>query len=121
MIAVRCTVRGCGATIPAVAAANRRAARDSGVSVLRGPCGHSFDIARSGYISLLQPQDRRSLEAGDSRETAAARRELLDSGFGDALRLLRPEPQLHGGIAVLFAAKHIQHIARPQPDYGTRS
>lgn len=43
-------------------------------------------MARSGYVSLLQPQDRRSLDAGDSRETAAARRELLDSGFGNALR-----------------------------------
>lgn len=47
--------------------------------------GHSFDVARSGYLSLLQPQDRRSLAAGDSRETAQARRELLDSGFGAAL------------------------------------
>ena len=48
--------------------------------------GHSFDIARSGYVSLLQPQDRRSLEAGDPRETVDARRALLDLGFGAALR-----------------------------------
>ncbi|MFM7296933.1 MAG: putative RNA methyltransferase, partial [Planctomycetota bacterium] len=41
--------------------------------------GHSFDIARSGYLSLLQPQDRRSLEAGDARETVDARRALLDA------------------------------------------
>jgi 23S rRNA (guanine745-N1)-methyltransferase len=47
--------------------------------------GHSFDVARSGYISLLQPQDRRSLEAGDSRATALSRRELLDEGFGAVL------------------------------------
>lgn len=47
--------------------------------------GHSFDVARSGYVSLLQPQDRRSLAAGDSRETAQARRELLDFGFGAVL------------------------------------
>lgn len=47
--------------------------------------GHSFDVARSGYLSLLQPQDRRSLEAGDPRETVDARRALLDGGFGDAL------------------------------------
>jgi len=48
--------------------------------------GHSFDIARSGYLSLLQPQDRRSLEAGDARETVDARRALLDADFGAALR-----------------------------------
>ncbi len=49
--------------------------------------GHSFDVARSGYLSLLQPHDRRSLEAGDSRETVDARRALLDAGFGAALRV----------------------------------
>ena len=48
--------------------------------------GHTFDIARSGYLNLIQPQDRRSLNAGDGRETVAARRALLDSGFGTALR-----------------------------------
>ena len=42
-------------------------------------------MARSGYINLIQPQDRRSLEAGDSRETVDARRALLDAGFGAAL------------------------------------
>jgi 23S rRNA (guanine745-N1)-methyltransferase len=35
--------------------------------------GHSFDIARSGYLNLLQPQDRRSANPGDSREAVAAR------------------------------------------------
>lgn len=38
--------------------------------------GHSFDIARSGYINLLQPQDKRSKEPGDSAEAAAARGRL---------------------------------------------
>jgi 23S rRNA (guanine745-N1)-methyltransferase len=85
MIQVRCTVRGCGATIPAVAAADRRAAAGAGVPVLRGPCGHSFDIARSGYINLLQPQDKRSRDPGDAAEAIAARRRLLDAGAGAAL------------------------------------
>jgi len=48
--------------------------------------GHAFDLARSGYLNLIQPQDRRSLQAGDSRATVAARRSLLDRGFGAALR-----------------------------------
>ncbi len=42
--------------------------------------GHSFDLARSGYINLLQPQDRRSSEPGDSAAAVAARRRLHDRG-----------------------------------------
>jgi len=85
MLAVCCTVRGCGAAIPAFAAAARRAAGGAGNSVLRGPCGHSFDIARSGYVNLLQPQDSRSRDPGDAAGTIAARRRLLDAGTGTAL------------------------------------
>jgi 23S rRNA (guanine745-N1)-methyltransferase len=44
------------------------------------PAGHSFDIARSGYINLLQPQDRRSKNPGDTPEAVAARRRLHDRG-----------------------------------------
>ena len=42
--------------------------------------GHSFDIARSGYINLLQPQERRSKRPGDTAEAVAARRRLHDAG-----------------------------------------
>ncbi len=42
--------------------------------------GHSFDVARSGYINLLQPQDRRSNQPGDTPEAVAARRRLHDRG-----------------------------------------
>src|SRR6266581_4620206 len=42
------------------------------------PRGHSFDIARSGYINLLQPQDRRAKSPGDSAEVVAARRRFLE-------------------------------------------
>lgn len=44
------------------------------------PRGHSFDVARSGYINLLQPQDRRSKRPGDTPEAVAARRRLHDRG-----------------------------------------
>jgi 23S rRNA (guanine745-N1)-methyltransferase len=47
--------------------------------------GHSFDIARSGYISLLQPQDRRSIQAGDSKSAIEARAALERAGIGRAL------------------------------------
>ncbi len=85
MLSVRCTVRGCGATIPAVAASRRTEAGGGRATALRGPCGHSFDIARSGYINLLQPQDRRSRQPGDTAEAVAARRRLRAAGAGDAL------------------------------------
>jgi 23S rRNA (guanine745-N1)-methyltransferase len=42
--------------------------------------GHSFDVARSGYINLLQPQDRRSKNPGDTVAAVAARRRLHDRG-----------------------------------------
>jgi 23S rRNA (guanine745-N1)-methyltransferase len=44
------------------------------------PRGHSFDIARSGYINLLQPQDRRAKHPGDAADAVAARRRLHDRG-----------------------------------------
>ncbi|MGA3241455.1 MAG: putative RNA methyltransferase [Bryobacteraceae bacterium] len=44
------------------------------------PRGHSFDIARSGYINLLQPQERRSKHPGDTVAAVAARRRLHDRG-----------------------------------------
>ena len=44
------------------------------------PRGHSFDVARSGYINLLQPQERRSKKPGDTVAAVAARRRLHDRG-----------------------------------------
>jgi 23S rRNA (guanine745-N1)-methyltransferase len=42
--------------------------------------GHSFDVARSGYINLLQPQERRSKEPGDTVAAVKSRRRLHDRG-----------------------------------------
>jgi 23S rRNA (guanine745-N1)-methyltransferase len=42
--------------------------------------GHSFDLARRGYLNLLQPQERRSKEPGDTAAAVAARRRLHDIG-----------------------------------------
>jgi 23S rRNA (guanine745-N1)-methyltransferase len=49
--------------------------------------GHSFDVARSGYINLLGPQERRSRKPGDTAAAAAGRRRLHDRGVTE--RLLR--------------------------------
>ncbi len=42
--------------------------------------GHSFDVARSGYVNLLQPQDKKSKHPGDSADAVAARRRLHARG-----------------------------------------
>jgi 23S rRNA (guanine745-N1)-methyltransferase len=55
------------------------------VRVLVCARGHSYDMARTGYVNLLQPQDRRSLSPGDSRAAIAARARLLTAGVGRAL------------------------------------
>jgi 23S rRNA (guanine745-N1)-methyltransferase len=47
--------------------------------------GHSFDVARSGYINLLQPQDRRSKQPGDTMEAVAGRRRMHDLGVTEPL------------------------------------
>ncbi|WP_372864127.1 putative RNA methyltransferase [Spongiibacter sp.] len=46
----------------------------------RCPAGHSFDIARQGYINLLPVQHKKSRDPGDSKEMVAARKHFLDSG-----------------------------------------
>jgi 23S rRNA (guanine745-N1)-methyltransferase len=51
--------------------------------------GHSFDVARSGYINLLQPQERRSKQPGDTSAALAGRRRLHDRGVtGPLLRAI---------------------------------
>jgi 23S rRNA (guanine745-N1)-methyltransferase len=68
-----CTVRACGLPLT-----------PEGRSVACGN-GHSFDIARSGYINLLQPQDRRSKQPGDSAEAVAGRRRIYEHGVAEPL------------------------------------
>ena len=68
-----CSVRNCGLPL---------ARRDRAFTC---PAGHSFDIARSGYVNLLQPQDRRSPQAGDSKAAVDARAALDHAGVGRAV------------------------------------
>ena len=42
--------------------------------------GHSFDVARQGYVNLLPVSQKHSRHPGDTREQVAARKEFLDSG-----------------------------------------
>lgn len=45
------------------------------------PAGHSFDVARQGYIHLLPVQKKRSLDPGDSKAMVAARQRFLNTGY----------------------------------------
>jgi len=67
------------------------------------PRGHSYDVAREGYVNLLLAQHRSSKDPGYSREMIAGRRDFFDAGHyqplaDDVARLLvdhlpdRPTP-----------------------------
>ena len=45
------------------------------------PKGHSFDIARQGYVNLLTVQQKHSLNPGDTREQVLSRRAFLEEGY----------------------------------------
>ncbi len=99
-----CTVRGCGAPLARVARA------------FVCPRGHAFDVAKSGYVSLLQPQDRRSLAAGDARAEVEARARLLAAGAGAELaaELARRVGALAlapGAVAVELGSGSGEHLA----------
>jgi 23S rRNA (guanine745-N1)-methyltransferase len=88
-----CSVRGCRAVL----------VREDRRFVC--PKGHSFDVARSGYVNLLQPQDSRSKRPGDTPAAVAARRRLHDRGvtapllrgIADALQASRDDIVLDAG------------------------
>lgn len=73
MSPLACPVRGCGVALER---------RERTLACARGHC---FDVARSGYINLLQPQDRRSPSAGDSKASLEARCRLAGAGIGLSL------------------------------------
>ena len=87
-----CTVRGCQLPL------------DAQSRTLVCANGHSFDVARSGYVNLLQPQDRRSKSPGDTPEAVAARRRFLERGHAAPLvRAIVTALPLTAGDTVLDA------------------
>ena len=46
---------------------------------------HQFDIAKQGYVNLLQPQHKKSKQPGDSQEMVDARFRFLDGGYYEPL------------------------------------
>lgn len=68
-----CTVRGCGLPLELTD------------RTFLCPKRHAYDVARSGYVNLLQPQDRRSTDAGDAKDVVDARIRLFDEGLSSEL------------------------------------
>lgn len=48
--------------------------------------GHSFDVAREGYVNLLPVQHKNSRDPGDDPQMVMARREFLEAGHYQPLR-----------------------------------
>ncbi len=82
----------------------------------RCPQGHSFDIARQGYVNLLPVQQKHSKNPGDTKEQVASRRAFLEGGFYapirqalvDAARELGAEgPILDAGCGEGYYSSHL--------------
>jgi 23S rRNA (guanine745-N1)-methyltransferase len=55
-------------------------------AVWRCAQGHSFDVAREGYVNLMPVQHKQSLDPGDSAQMVRARHEFLQAGYYEPLR-----------------------------------
>ena len=50
---------------------------------LRCAAGHSYDVARSGYVNLLRPGIKSNARSGDPEDMVKARRAFLSRGYYD--------------------------------------
>ena len=68
--------------------------------------GHSFDLAKEGYVNLLPANYRHSASPGDDREMVTARTRFLDGGWYAPLRekLCALAEQVSGPAPVLLDA-----------------
>ena len=88
--------------------------------------GHSFDVARSGYVNLLQPQDRKSKEPGDTLAAIEGRRRLHERGVTapllDAIvEVCRAGPDdvvLDAGCGEGFYLGNLQRLSRCSSAHG---
>ncbi len=63
-----------------------RLALERGAKSWRCGKGHSFDVAREGYVNLMPVQHKHSRDPGDDPQMVAARREFLQAGHYQPLR-----------------------------------
>lgn len=65
---------------------------------LRCAGGHSFDLAKSGYVNLLPPGKEKNARTGDEREMVRAREEFLSLGYYE------PVSAFLAGLAVPYVS-----------------
>ncbi|HEY0139943.1 MAG TPA: methyltransferase domain-containing protein [Thermoanaerobaculia bacterium] len=85
--------------------------------------GHSFDVARSGYVNLLQPQDKKSKVPGDTAEAVNARRRFLDRGHTEPLvrAIVELVPMREGEALLDVGCGEGHHTAAFQAAYGAEA
>ena len=64
--------------------------------------GHTYDVAREGYVNLLLAQHKRSKEPGDNKQMVNARRSFLEQGYYQPLakRMADVLQQFSGSVPV---------------------
>lgn len=86
--------------------------------------GHSFDIARQGYVNLLTVDRKHARHPGDTKEMVAARKAFLDSGFytpivqvlRDFIVPLAPRSILDAGCGEGYYLTQLQNVL-PQTEF----
>lgn len=81
--------------------------------------GHTFDVAKQGYVNLLPVQNKRSKDPGDSKAMVQARAEFLASGFYQPLaaeisrQVLahKPSALLDAGCGEGYYLRHLLQVA----------
>ncbi|ASG64730.1 rRNA (guanine-N1)-methyltransferase [Idiomarina piscisalsi] len=66
--------------------------------------GHSYDVAKQGYVNLLPVQNKRSKDPGDSKAMVQARREYLSKGCYQPLAQALADTVLAMGSQALLDA-----------------
>ena len=66
--------------------------------------GHSYDVAKQGYVNLLPVQNKRSKDPGDSKSMVQARREYLNKGYYQPLAQALADTVLAMGSQALLDA-----------------
>ena len=66
--------------------------------------GHSYDVAKQGYVNLLPVQNKRSKDPGDSKAMVQARSHYLEQGYYQPLaQVLADTVLVHGNQSLLDA------------------
>ena len=84
-----------------------------GDHALRCAAGHSFDVARQGYVNLLTVSQKHSKSPGDTREQVQARRAFLRWGAEKPSRAFCVLKERAGGRGSCLILRALRPPNRP--------